>query len=104
MDDMLNLVLSQFKYPCHYDSMGSMILDSNSILMLDVRGWGRIKYMKSKECEELQDVFGEFIANSINKEWENYLYQSTHKSIIPPPPDPPKGHFITEGYLPEKLN
>jgi hypothetical protein len=67
-------ILSHFKYPCFYADGGQMIFDSNNQMMVDVRAWGMIQYIKSEnKPEDLQDALGEFIAESINKHWKEIL-------------------------------
>lgn len=55
--------------PFKYDSGGQMIFDSKNTLCLDVRGWGC--FQKKENGEELQDQWGEFVAEALNKASSN---------------------------------
>ena len=58
-------VLEFLQPPFRYDSYGQMIFDKNNNLVLDVRAWGMLQYKENGE--QLQDSFGKFVANSMNK-------------------------------------
>jgi hypothetical protein len=55
-----------YKLPCKYEKDGQMIFDADGKLMLDVRGWGYIQYLKP-DPEKMQDDFGNYIAKVINE-------------------------------------
>lgn len=57
------------KLPVKYDSMGTMIIDSDNNLICDIRGWGRFQYME--EGEKVQDSVGRYIADAINDKIES---------------------------------
>ena len=52
-------------FPVRYDDYGQQIWDSNNHLICDIRGWGRIQYMK--DAEKIQDSVGQFICDAINR-------------------------------------
>ncbi len=54
-----------FKLPCKYDQEGQIIFDADGRMMLDVRGWGYIQYLKPNP-EKIQDDFAQFVVDSIN--------------------------------------
>ena len=53
------------KGPVVYEKMGTMILDADNNLIVDIRGWGRFQYME--DGEKKQDEMGQFIADAINE-------------------------------------
>ncbi len=57
--------IKNFKLPCHYEQYGQIIHDADGRMMLDVRGWGYLQYLKPNP-EELQDNFAGFIVRAIN--------------------------------------
>lgn len=74
---MKNLI----KYPVHYESWGTMILDADQNMVCDIRGWGRILYMENPE--EKQDSMGEFIADAINEKMERQTSGVSGPWVIP---------------------
>ena len=58
-----------FTPPFKYDPYGQMIFDSKNTLCLDVRGWG--SFQKKVNGEELQDQWGEFVVEALNKASSN---------------------------------
>ena len=51
--------------PFKYDPYGQMIFDSRNTWCLDVRGWG--SFQKNVNGGELQDQWGVFVAEALNK-------------------------------------
>ena len=70
----MNKMDTIIKGPVRYDKHGQMIFDSNSNLICDIRGWGRIQYMSNPE--EKQDGLGKFIADAINEKIVNSHLES----------------------------
>lgn len=62
-------VLNEIKFPVRYDDSG-IIMDADGKMLLQVRGWGWIQYLKGNS-EKMQDDFGKKIADLINDKFEN---------------------------------
>jgi len=56
------------KSPVRYDKYGTMIFDADNNHVLDIRGWGRLQYIK--DGASIQDAIGYFIAEAINEKNE----------------------------------
>lgn len=56
------------KSPVRYEAMGTMMFDANNNHILDIRGWGRLQYIKDGAA--IQDSIGHFIADAINEKNE----------------------------------
>jgi len=54
-----------FTPPFKYDEFGQTIFDSDNNRALDVRAWGQFQYKENGE--ELQNNFGEWVAECLNK-------------------------------------
>lgn len=48
------------------------VSDQKGHHILDIRGWGFIQYL-GEGAEELQDGIGQWVVDTLNKEWENKL-------------------------------
>ena len=58
-----------------YDSKNEIVADQAEFLAaLEVRGWGRIKYMDN--AENLQDRVGELIAQALTEFWKKNLQEA----------------------------
>ena len=58
------LAIDTIRFPVRYDDYGQKIWDKNNDMVIDVRGWGHIKYMS--EPKERQDQIGLMIVELIN--------------------------------------
>lgn len=47
------------------------ISDQNGHHILDVRGWGFLQYADNDKGADLQDGIGQWVVDTLNKEWEN---------------------------------
>ena len=61
----MKTIFQILKPPFRYDDYGQMIFDSNNNLVANVRMWGLLS--KEPNAEELQDGFGQMMADSLNK-------------------------------------
>lgn len=59
------------KLPLSYDDC-SHIFDADNNMVLDIRGWGRLKY--EKDGVYIQDRIGHYIVEVLNKSFEAELY------------------------------
>lgn len=57
-----------FKPPFRYEPAGQMIFDADENQALDVRGWGRAQKMKN--AVEMQDGFGQWVADTLNAQFK----------------------------------
>ncbi|SKB49517.1 hypothetical protein SAMN05660776_1398 [Salegentibacter holothuriorum] len=64
-----NLALETLKFPVNYDSRNQTIWDANGMMVCDIRGWGKIQFMR--KSEDRQDAIGDLIANLLNKYHRN---------------------------------
>lgn len=55
---------ANIKKPVRYDNESQQIFDAVDDLILDVRGWGRLKYIENGS--DIQDHIGLYIAECIN--------------------------------------
>ncbi len=53
------------KYPIKFEERGGYFFDGGGNMIAQVRGWGRISYMKNPHFK--QDEVGRFIAAAINE-------------------------------------
>jgi len=73
----------RFQHGYIFDSAGNMFADqgplteTENMLALQVRGWGRIQYIKEHNPAELQDAVGEIIAKALTEYWANLNEKST---------------------------
>lgn len=65
--NLKKVVMGLYKPPFRYDDMGQIIFDANNNIVVDVRGWGRIKGMKN--ASDLQDELGRQIALGLTEHW-----------------------------------
>lgn len=72
--EKFGLAKETIKFPVHYDERGQTIRDANGLMVCDIRGWGKIQYMK--QAEERQDSIGRLIAKLLNEsqQEENSMY------------------------------
>ena len=61
----MKTIFQILKPPFRYDDYGQMIFDSNNNLVANVRMWGLLS--KEPNAEDLQDGFGQMMADSLNK-------------------------------------
>lgn len=66
MNEVMKKVLEVFKPPFKYRAMDQRIVDSEGNPALDIRGWGKFQYAEGGD--KLQDAFGEYVADLINKD------------------------------------
>ena len=64
--EKLELIRCHYNPPFSYDPQGQHIRDRDERLVLDVRGWGWIHKLHNSEV--IQDGFGEFVAELLNRE------------------------------------
>lgn len=65
IEELKKTFKSLYSSPFRYDKMGQEIRDSKNNQVLDIRGWGRLGYMK--DGAKLQDEVGEYICYLLNE-------------------------------------
>jgi hypothetical protein len=64
-EEQIKLIKGLYRKPFNYDDYGQMIFDADNKHVLDIRGWGAIKYLP--EAKEKQDTFGRFVCHLLNQ-------------------------------------
>jgi len=64
---------SLYNPPFNYDKMGQIIFDADSNIVVDVRGWGRIKGMENASA--IHDELGRQIALALTTHWRSQKNQ-----------------------------
>jgi len=65
VEELKKTFTSLCKEPFRYEPMGQEIRDKENNQILDIRGWGRLGYMK--DGDRLQDEIGEYICHLLNE-------------------------------------
>ncbi|MFZ0490290.1 MAG: hypothetical protein WBV11_00300 [Salegentibacter sp.] len=68
------LAKETIKFPVHYDQRGQTVRDANGLMVCDIRGWGKIQYLK--QAEERQDSIGRLIAKLLNESQQEEKLQN----------------------------
>lgn len=58
------LAKETLKFPVRYDKQGQTIWDANNMMICDIRGWGKIQFLRAPE--KRQDEIGFLIADLLN--------------------------------------
>lgn len=56
----------KLKPPFKLEESGNYIMDSNNIVVVQIRGWGHFQYLE--QGENKQDSFAKYVLDAINKE------------------------------------
>lgn len=79
------LVRETIAFPVRYDKYQQTIWDAKGMMVCDIRGWGKIQFMK--RSEERQDSIGEKIAKLLNEfednEKQDILNSPGPKAVTP---------------------
>jgi hypothetical protein len=59
-----HLAKETLQFPVRYDKKGQTIWDANNMMVCDIRGWGKIQFLRVPE--KRQDEIGELIADLLN--------------------------------------
>ena len=65
LDEIRSLVGETIEFPVRYDARQQTVWDSKHMMVCDIRGWGKIQFMK--QPEERQDAIGELVARLLNE-------------------------------------
>jgi len=58
----------KLKPPFILEDSGNYIMDSNNVVVMQIRGWGHFQYLS--DGNKKQDLFAEFVLSAMNKEVE----------------------------------
>ena len=68
----------KIKLPLKYHNIGQHIFDADNKMILDLRGWGWMQYLKEKDIKmspsQFQDNLGNKIVEILNKELSDTEY------------------------------
>jgi len=56
----------KLKPPFKLEESGNYILDSNNVIVMQIRGWGHFQYLERGPSK--QDNFAKYVLGAINKE------------------------------------
>lgn len=69
---------SAITFPLHVYC--GVVTDKAGNHILDIRGWGRIQYL-GEGAEKLQDDIGQWVVDTLNKEYESLNLDISNKSV-----------------------
>lgn len=55
------------------------VTDQNHNRVLDIRGWGFLQYADNNEGAELQDGIGQWVVDTLNQAYENFVNEDEQK-------------------------
>lgn len=65
LDEIKSRVRETIEFPVRYDAQQQTVWDAKHMMVCDIRGWGKIQFMK--QPEERQDAIGELVARLLNE-------------------------------------
>lgn len=80
-DELLKQVFEIFTPPFKYNSRIQTVTDSKGNMIFNVRGWGHVH--KFKDAEKIQDTYGAYFADLINRDWQAATAQAVPKGFVP---------------------
>lgn len=85
-EELLKQVFEIFIPPFKYNSRIQTVTDSKGNMIFNVRGWGHIQ--KFKDAEKIQDTYGAYFADLINRDWQAATVQAVPEGFVVVPVEP----------------
>lgn len=79
-EELLKQVFEIFIPPFKYNSRIQTVTDSKGNMIFNVRGWGHIQ--KFKDAEKIQDTYGAYFADLINRDWQAATAQAVPEGYV----------------------